>query len=242
MPASRPYTLAGQLLDGATLVISPLIALENDQLIALERRGHVSAVVINSASSARDRRAALDRLTADSNRPTYVFLAPEQLANADVLHRLAVLKPSLVAVDEAHLVSQWGTDFRPDYLRIASAAEAIGRPVILALTATAAPPIRHEIIERLGMHDPTVVVGGFARANIDLGVHSYFTDEAHKLEVIVSDVMEAARHQGHGIVYGATHKRVETLAAECSRLGLRAVPYHAGPAPSHTTCSRRALP
>jgi ATP-dependent DNA helicase RecQ len=225
---SAIYALAGQLLDGPTLVISPLIALENDQLAALEDRGQVSAVAINSTATARHRREALDRLTAGSNRPNYVFVAPEQLANADVLHRLAQLQPALVAVDEAHLVSQWGTDFRPDYLRIASAAEAMGRPVILALTATAAPPVRDEIIERLGMHDPTVMVGGFARANIHIAVHSYFTDEAHKLEVMISDVMEAASHRGHGIIYGATHKRVETLAAECSRLGLRAAPYHAG--------------
>jgi ATP-dependent DNA helicase RecQ len=225
---SAIYAVAGQLLDGPTLVISPLIALENDQLAALAGRGHVPAVVINSAATARHHREALDRLTAASNRPKYVFLAPEQLANTDLLHRLADLRPALVAVDEAHLVSQWGTDFRPDYLRIAPAAEAMGRPVILALTATAAPAVRDEITERLGMHDPTIMVGGFARANIRLAVHSYFTDEAHKLDVIINDVTEAARHRGHGIVYGATHKRVETLAAECSRLGLRAVPYHAG--------------
>ncbi len=225
---SAIYAVAGQLLDGPTLVISPLIALENDQVAALVGRGHVPAVVINSAATARDRREALDRLTAGSNRPKYVFVAPEQLANADVLHRLADLRPALVAVDEAHLVSQWGTDFRPDYLRIAPATEAMGRPVILALTATAAPAVRDEITDRLGMQDPTIMIGGFARANIDLAVHSYFTDEAHKLDVIVNDVTEAARHQGHGIVYGATHKRVETLAAECSRLGLRAAPYHAG--------------
>jgi ATP-dependent DNA helicase RecQ len=99
--------------------------------------------------------------------------------------------------------------------------------VVLALTATAAPQVRTEIVARLGMRDPAVLVGGFARQNIDLSVHSYFMDEAHKLEVIVNDVQDAARHQGHGIVYGATHKRVEHLAAECARVGVRAAPYHA---------------
>ncbi|MCU1459377.1 MAG: ATP-dependent helicase, RecQ family [Actinomycetia bacterium] len=225
---SAIYALAGHLLHAATLVISPLIALENDQLLALERRRGVSAVVINSAETASHRREALDRLTADSDRPDYVFLAPEQLANADVVRRLAVLQPALVAVDEAHLVSQWGTDFRPDYLRIAPAVAAIGHPITLALTATAAPPVRQEIIERLGMHDPSVMVGGFSRANIDLAVHAYFTDESHKLEVIVHDIAEAARGAGHGIVYAATRRRVEALAGDCARLGLRAAPYHAG--------------
>jgi ATP-dependent DNA helicase RecQ len=219
---SAIYALAGQLLAGPTLVISPLIALQRDQLAALTAHRRISAVAVNSASSARQRREAL------ASRPDYLFLAPEQLANADVLHQLAELQPPLVAVDEAHLVSQWGPDFRPDYLRIGRAVEAIGRPVILGLTATAAPPVREEIIERLGMRDPSVMIRGFARANIDLAVHGYFTDEAHKLSVIVDDVVEAARHQGHGIVYGATHKRVESLAAELTDRGLRAAPYHAG--------------
>jgi ATP-dependent DNA helicase RecQ len=90
------------------------------------------------------------------------------------------------------------------------------------------------------MRNPTIMVGGFARPNIDLTVHSYFTDEAHKLEVVVNDVQEAARHQGRGIVYGATHKRVETLAAECSRRGPRAAPYHAGlPAAARLTAEER---
>jgi ATP-dependent DNA helicase RecQ len=224
---SAIYALAGHLLQGPTLVISPLIALQRDQLAALA--GRASAVAINSGATARQRREAVEQLA--EGRPDYVFLAPEQLANPDVLHELAQVHPVLVAVDEAHLVSQWGPDFRPDYLRIGQAAEAIGRPVILALTATAAPPVREEIIQRLGMRDPAVMIRGFSRPNLHLSVHSYFTDEAHKLEVIGDDVMEAAHHQGHGIVYGATHKRVEELASEWRSRGLRVAPYHAGLAP-----------
>jgi ATP-dependent DNA helicase RecQ len=220
---SAIYALAGHLLQGPTLVISPLIALQRDQVAALQGRGE--AVAINSSSSARQHREALERL---AQRPDYVFLAPEQLTNSEVLHEVARMGPALLAVDEAHLVSQWGPDFRPDYLRIGQAAEAIGRPVILALTATAAPPVREEIIQRLGMRDPAIMIRGFARPNITLAVHSYFTDEEHKLEVIGDDVMEAAGNEGHGIVYGATHKRVETLAEQwCSRR-LRAAAYHAG--------------
>jgi ATP-dependent DNA helicase RecQ len=221
---SAIYAVAGHLLQGPTLVISPLIALQHDQLAALQ--GRASAVAINSGSTARQHREALERLA--DGRPDYVFLAPEQLANSEVLHEIARMRPVLLAVDEAHLVSQWGPDFRPDYLRIGQAAEAIGRPVILALTATAAPSVREEIIRRLGMRDPSVMIRGFARPNIHLAVHSYFTDEAHKLEVIGHDVMEAAGNKGHGIVYGATHKRVETLAKQWRSRGLRAAAYHAG--------------
>jgi ATP-dependent DNA helicase RecQ len=225
---SAIYELAGQLLAGPTVVISPLIALQRDQLAALEGRGHVVAVAVNSTETSRQRRQVLDRLVAGEGRPDFVFLAPEQLADGDVLGRLAALRPVLLAVDEAHLVSRWGPDFRPDYLRIGPAVEAIGRPTVLALTATAAPPVRAEIMQRLAMRDPAVRVCGFHRPNIDLGVHSYFTGEDHKLEVLGHDVLDAARQLGHGIVYGATHKRVETLAAAWSGVGLRVAAYHAG--------------
>jgi ATP-dependent DNA helicase RecQ len=225
---SAIYELAGQLLGGPTVVISPLIALQRDQLAALEARGHLVAVAVNSTETVRQRQQVLSQLVVDDSRPDFVFLAPEQLADGDVLGRLARLRPSLVAVDEAHLVSRWGPDFRPDYLRIGPAVEAMGRPVVLALTATAAPPVRLEIVHRLGMREPAVLVRGFDRPNIHLAVHSNFTDENHKLDVLSDDVVDAARRLGHGIVYGATHKRVENLAAAWSELGLRVAAYHAG--------------
>ncbi len=224
---SAIYELSGHLLAGPTVVISPLIALQRDQLAALETRGHVVAVAVNSTETSRQRREILDRLAGDG-RPDFVFLAPEQLADGEVLDRLAHLHPVLLAVDEAHLVSRWGQDFRPDYLRIGPAVEAMGRPIVLALTATAAPAVRTEIVQRLGMRDPAVRVCDFHRPNIDLAVHSYFTGEDHKLEVLGHDVVDAARQRGHGIVYGATHKRVEELAAAWSDLGLRVRAYHAG--------------
>ncbi len=224
---SAIYELAGQLLGGPTVVISPLLALQRDQLGALEGRGHLVAIAVNSAGSARDRRRILEEM-GNGARTDFVFLGPEQLADDDVLGRLRALRPALVAVDEAHLVSRWGPDFRPDYLRIGPAVEAIGRPVLLALTATAAPPVREEVVERLGMRDPVMVVRAFERTNIDLGVHSYFTDDAHKVEVLVDDVVRASAENGRGIVYGATRKRVETLAATLHDRGLRATPYHAG--------------
>src|SRR5262249_20762857 len=129
---------------------------------------------------------------------------------------------------EAHLVSRWGPDFRPDYLRIAAAVDAIGRPPLVALTATASPPVREEIVQRLGMKRPAQIVRGFGRPNIDLGVHAYFTDDAHKIQVLTDDVVDAAGDRGRGIVYAATRHRVETLADAFEQRGLRVAPYHAG--------------
>ncbi len=225
---SAIYELAGPLLSGPTLVISPLIALQRDQLASLEAGGKLVAVALNSAGTARERQHALDQLSLRGASPDFVFLAPEQLANGDVLRRLAELRPVLLAVDEAHLVSRWGLDFRPDYLRIGPALEHLGRPTVLAVTATAAPPVRDEIVHRLKMRKPAVLVRGFNRDNISLAVHGYFTDESHKLEVLQENVIDSVRGRGPGIVYGATHHRVETVAANLLAQGLRAAAYHAG--------------
>jgi ATP-dependent DNA helicase RecQ len=225
---SAIYEIAGPLLSGPTIVISPLLALQRDQVTALEAGGRLVAVTINSVLTTHQRQEVLDRLSTQSRRPDFVFLAPEQLAHPDVLDKLAKLAPVLLAVDEAHLVSEWGPDFRPDYLRIGAAANALGRPVVLALTATAAPAVREDIARRLGLREPEVLVRGFGRPNIRLAVHSYFIDDEHKLEVVSSAVTEAVRSRGHGIVYAATHNRVETLASRLSSTGLRVEAYHAG--------------
>jgi ATP-dependent DNA helicase RecQ len=224
---SAIYELAGPLLAGPTVVVSPLLALQRDQKAALEARGHVVAVALNSSETTRERQQILRQL-ARGDRPDFVFLAPEQLSNGDVLARVAGLRPVLVAVDEAHLVSRWGPDFRPDYLRIGPAVAAIGRPVVVALTATAAPPVREEILQRLQMRDPAVLVRGFARPNIHLAVHSYFTDDEHKHDVLKRDVAAAVEGRGRGIVYAATHHRVEALAATMASRHVRAAAYHAG--------------
>jgi ATP-dependent DNA helicase RecQ len=237
---SAIYELAGPLLSGPTVVISPLIALQRDQLAALEAGGKLSAVALNSGGTARERQHVLDQLARHDRAPDFVFLAPEQLANGEVLQRLAELRPVLVAVDEAHLVSRWGLDFRPDYLRIGPALERLGRPTVVAVTATAAPPVRDEIAQRLQMRNPAVLVRGFSRDNIRLVVHGYFVDESHKLEVLQDNVIEAVRARGHGIVYGATHHRVETVAASLSAKGVRAAAYHAGlPDPERSQIEQR---
>jgi ATP-dependent DNA helicase RecQ len=214
------YQLAGLALGGVTVVVSPLVALQRDQLRALRPAG-VEVAELNATDHA-GRRAARDLLTND--RPGFVLLSPEQLTHPDVLELLAASRPTLVAVDEAHLVSEWGEDFRPDYLRLAAAVRAMGRPPVLALTATAAPPVRKEIVHRLEMNDPAVVVGGFDRPNLNLAVFT-FADDDTKNRRLLSHVRSS---RGPGIVYVGTHRHAEDLAHELNTAGVAAQAYHAG--------------
>jgi len=226
---SAIYQIAGLLLRGATVVVSPLIALQRDQVDALRERGAGGAAQINSTIREGDRDEALAELAEDALE--FVFLAPEQLANDDVLNELAVANVSLFVVDEAHAISEWGHDFRPDYLRLGAAVEALGRPTVLALTATAAPPVREEIVERLGLRDPALIVRGFDRPNLHLAVER-FHDARARDRALLARVAEAEKP---GIVYVATRKRAEELAAALAAEGLRAAPYHAGLRPKLRT-------
>ena len=153
-----------------------------------------------------------------------MFLAPEQLAKPEVLDELAIAHPSLFVVDEAHGISEWGHDFRPDYLRLGAAIDALGHPAVLALTATAAPPVRDEIVERLRLRDPAVFIRGFDRPNIRLSVQRHH-DEKRKLHALREHVAAAPPP---GIVYVATRRGAEELAADLRADGLRAEAYHAG--------------
>jgi ATP-dependent DNA helicase RecQ len=218
---SAIYQLAGLLSKGATLVVSPLIALQRDQVDALRERA-LGAAQLNSSVPEGERAEALAELAEDALE--FLFLAPEQLGNPEILDELAAGAPSLVVVDEAHCISEWGHDFRPDYLRLGAAIETLGHPPVLALTATAAPPVRDEIVERLGLRDPEIVVRGFDRPNIDLAVER-FHDERRK-DTALLDAVEAAAKPG--IVYAATRKRTEELAAALADRGVAAAAYHAG--------------
>jgi ATP-dependent DNA helicase RecQ len=222
---SAIYQIAGLLIDGATVVVSPLIALQRDQVEDLADRAAGGAAQLNSSLRASERERALAELAEDTLE--FLLLAPEQLANEQVLSELAAARPSLLVVDEAHCISEWGHDFRPDYLRLGPAAEAMGRPTILALTATAAPPVREEIVERLRLRDPNVLVRGFDRPNIHLAVERFHGDQGteRKQRALLDAIADAPKP---GIVYVATRRQAEELAAALCDRGVPAASYHAG--------------
>ena len=165
---SAIYQVPAPLLPGPTVVISPLLALQQDQIASLTARRQKSlvAVRLSSAEGKAERAEALQALRAGDAE--FVFLTPEQLAHPDRLAQIRELKPSLVVVDEAHCVSTWGHDFRPDYLQLKRVIRELGGPPVVALTATASPPVRQDIVARLGLRKPVVIVGELDRPNLFL--------------------------------------------------------------------------
>src|SRR4051812_6436440 len=208
---SAIYQIAALLIPGPTVVVSPLIALQSEQVGELERERAGGAAAVSSFVPAGARREGLEGLAA--GKLEFLFLPPEQLANDEILADVVAARPPLFVVAEAHLISEWGHDFRPDYLQLGAVAEAVGRPPVLALTATAAPPVRDEIVERLAMRSPEVIVRGFDRPEIWLGVERFHTERAKK-EALLEAVAAAPEP---GIVYAATRRpadgRAEALVA-----------------------------
>lgn len=220
---SAVYQIAGAQRGGVTLVVSPLVALQADQLASIEAAPAAPpAVALNASLGTAAIEAAWERI--HEGGPVYVLLAPEQLANEETVARLAAAGVSLLVVDEAHCVSSWGTDFRPDYLRLADVRRELGDPPVLAMTATASGPVREEIIERLRMHDPDVQVHGVDRPEIRLVVHRHEREPEKRAAV----VEEARSWTAPGLVYVATRRETERYAEEIAADGRRVAAYHAG--------------
>ena len=220
---SLVYQGCALLIDGPTVVVSPLLALQRDQVTALDEVGKAAAAVrISSAETDHQREEAWRALA--EGEVEFVFLSPEQLARDDVRERLRDLGPTLVAVDEAHCVSAWGHDFRPDYLRLGELLDDIGRPLVVAVTATAAEPVRDDIVRRLRLRDPHVIVTGFERPNIALSVVRFADADQQR-----DDLLErVASTEGCGIVYCRTRRATEEIADALEAQGVEASAFHAG--------------
>jgi ATP-dependent DNA helicase RecQ len=216
---SAIYQVPALLLKGATVVVSPLIALQHDQIEGLADSEAPQAVALNSSMRETEREQAWQAMR--DGAAEYLFLSPEQLADQSRLDALREIDIGLFVVDEAHCVSAWGHDFRPDYLRLGSVVEQLGHPRVIALTATAAPPVRDDIVARLGLRDHREVIASFDRPNLHLAVER-FTDDDAKRDAVLGAV------RGTGLLYVASRRDTDSYAEELRRAGVRAAGYHAG--------------
>src|SRR5205085_647742 len=224
------YQLPALLLEGTSVVVSPLVALMKDQVDALRARG-IAATFVNSSlpeSERQDRQAALRR-----GEYRLVYVAPERFKSPSFLSAMAELTVPLLAVDEAHCISAWGHDFRPEYQQLARAREQVRAERVLALTATATPEVRRDIADALELRDPKVFVAGFDRPNLFIEVLRVSGDK-DKLGRLVA----LSRSGGPGIVYAATRKNVEKVVGALRASGIDAIGYHAGMADADRTAAQ----
>ncbi|MBK6940421.1 MAG: ATP-dependent DNA helicase RecQ [Planctomycetes bacterium] len=217
---SLGYALPALVFSGPVLVVSPLIALMKDQCDRLRARS-IPAAFVNSTQTPDEQIRRLMAFRAGQLR--LLFVAPERFKSPRFMKVLEGFKPALFAVDEAHCISEWGHDFRPDYLRLAAAARALGRPPILALTATATAEVRAQIEANLDLRHPLVLVRGFERENLE-----FVVERAERKDDKLVRALEELRAAGTGIVYAATRKSTVETAAWLAARGLKTGCYHAG--------------
>ncbi|MCZ7574003.1 MAG: RecQ family ATP-dependent DNA helicase [Ardenticatenaceae bacterium] len=225
------YQLPALLKPGTTVVLSPLIALMKDQVDALAARG-IPATYINSSLDGAEQSARLDGLARGAFRLLYI--APERLRNIAFRDVLSQVSVALLAVDEAHCVSQWGHDFRPDYLAICNLLPAIGRPPVVALTATATPQVQADIIHQLALEQPERLVTGFNRPNLHFEVR--FTPGETRKQVELRALLASFPPDASGVIYVGRRREAEEVADLIrSTCGRPCLFYHAGLRPEERT-------
>jgi ATP-dependent DNA helicase RecQ len=218
------YQLPALVRDDLTVVVSPLVSLMQDQVEALERVAPGRAALVNAQQDAETNRAVLARAAAGEVRLLYI--APERFSSPGFAQALRAARVGLFVVDEAHCVSQWGHDFRPDYFRLADAARWLGAQALVASTATATPQVAADIVARLGLRDPVRVTTGFDRPNLSFAVVPCRGAADKRARIAAALAQDGARP---AIVYAGTRAETEDLAGALEgALGIEVLAYHAG--------------